>query len=402
MTKRVGAQPLPRDPCHNSRGFRPEALTIRMKRGLAAAGFCVVIAWMLLPRPAYSHNPTTTTVLFNREIATLLQRKCLQCHADGKMAMPLTTYAQARPWAEAIKEEALARRMPPWPAERGFGTFSNDIGLTPREFEFLISWIDGGVPEGTDPAPPFVDHGAHWMLGTPDAELTPKDATTIEPRTPASFTRITIDTGLTRDAWLRGFDFKPDARVTRAAFFSVAGSDRYLGGWTPWQSSTALPDDVAIRIPAQARIAIDVLYAGTAQRVMDTPKLGLYYASATPRATVATTTLKPTASAPSGPGRVVAELKVATAQSLISLRPVMQPGARSLEVKLLRPDGSRDVLLWVKEFRQEWQTPYVFKQPVVVPAGSTLRAVAYFERAPAAVGDAPFSIAINSVPSRIR
>src|SRR5262249_16634683 len=87
-----------------------------MKRGLAALGFGVVLAWVLLPRPAYSHNPTTTTVLFNREIATLLQRKCLQCHAEGKMAMPLTTYTQARPWAEAIKEETLARRMPPWPA----------------------------------------------------------------------------------------------------------------------------------------------------------------------------------------------------------------------------------------------------------------------------------------------
>ena len=51
-------------------------------------------------------------------------------NAEGKMAMPLGTYAQARPWAEAIKEETLARRMPPWPAERGYGTFANDIGLT--------------------------------------------------------------------------------------------------------------------------------------------------------------------------------------------------------------------------------------------------------------------------------
>ena len=42
-------------------------------------------------------------------------------------------------------------------------------------------------------------------------------------------------------------------------------------------------------------------------------------------------------------------------------------GRRSLEIKLLRPDGSREVLLWVKEFRQDWQTPYVFKQPVACP-----------------------------------
>lgn len=370
-----------------------------MKRGLAALGIGVAVTWMLLPRPAYSHNPTTTTVLFNREIATLLQRKCVQCHADGKMAMPLTSYDKARPWAEAIKEEALARRMPPWPAERGFGTFSNDVGLTPREFEFLISWIDGGVPEGTDPAPPFIDHSAHWMLGEPDTVLTAPDAT-IEARKPPAFSRITIDTGLTHDAWLRGFDFKPDPRVTRAAFFSIAGTDRYLGGWTPWQFGTELPAGTAISIPAHTRIAIDVLYAGNSQRVTDAPKVGLYYAPAAPRSAVVTTTLKPVPSTPTDGGRIVAELRMTNATSLVSLRPTMQSGARSLEIKVLRPDGSREVLLWIKQFRQDWQTPYVFREPVTLPAGSTLQAIAHFDSAPASSGDAPFTVVINHFAPR--
>jgi hypothetical protein len=150
-----------------------------LRHGVAALVSVLVIAWTLVPRPAYPHNPTTTTVLFNREIVTLLQRKCVQCHAQGKLAMPLITFEQTRPWAEAIKEETLSRRMPPWPAERGFGAYANDIGLTPREFEFLISWIDGGVPEGTDPAPAFVDHGDHWTLGMPDAVARPAMATAI-------------------------------------------------------------------------------------------------------------------------------------------------------------------------------------------------------------------------------
>jgi hypothetical protein len=366
-----------------------------MKRGLSALGIGVMLTWTLLPRPAYSHNPTTTTVLFNREIATLLQRKCVQCHAEDKMAMPLTSYDKARPWAEAIKEEALARRMPPWPAERGFGGFSNDIGLTPREFEFLISWIDGGVPEGTDPAPAFMDHSAHWMLGTPDLELSAHKATTIEPRKPPAFTRITIDTGLTHDAWLRGFDFKPDPRVTRAAFLSIVGTDTYLGGWTPWQSSTELPSGVAMKIPAHTTIAVDMLYSGSAQRVTDAPKLGLYYASSAPRGSVGTTTLKPMPSAVPSSGRLSADLKIGETRSLLSLRPVMQPGGKSLEIKLLRPDGSREVLLWVKQFRQDWQTPYIFRQPVAIPAGSSLQAIAYFDGAPAASDDAPFSVAMN-------
>ena len=48
------------------------------------------------------------------------------------MAMPLQTWEEARPWAVAIKEEILARHMPPWSAERGYGAFANDGALTPR------------------------------------------------------------------------------------------------------------------------------------------------------------------------------------------------------------------------------------------------------------------------------
>jgi hypothetical protein len=364
-----------------------------LRHGIALL-IVIVVAWTLLPRAAYPHNPTTTTVLFNREIATLLQRKCLQCHAEGKMAMPLVTYTQARPWAEAIKEETLARRMPPWPAERGFGSFSNDLGLTPREFEFLISWIDGGVPEGTGPAPAFVDHSAHWMLGAPDSVLSAPHATTVERRSPPAFTRLIVDTGLAHDAWVRGFDFKPDPRVARAAFVSLAGTDQYLGGWTPWQSSTALPSGAAFRIPARARIAIDVLYAGTTEPVMDAPKLALYFAPSAPAAALTTSMLEPAPSRTPAAGRIVAAMKIAEARSLVSLKAVMQPGGRSIELKLLRPDGSRDVVLWIKQFRQDWQTPYVFTTPVTLAAGSTLQATAYFDAAPPASA-APFTIALN-------
>ena len=67
------------------------------------------------------------------------------------------TYSEGRPWAVAIKEEILARRMPPWGAVKGFGEFRNDQALTPEQLELVVSWVDGGVPEGEDkdlPAPP--------------------------------------------------------------------------------------------------------------------------------------------------------------------------------------------------------------------------------------------------------
>ena len=64
------------------------------------------------------------------------------------MTFSLMTYGEARPWAVAIKEEILRRRMPPWGAVKGFGDFRNDQALTPEEMERIVSWTDGGVPEG--------------------------------------------------------------------------------------------------------------------------------------------------------------------------------------------------------------------------------------------------------------
>ena len=60
--------------------------------------------------------------------------------------MSLATYEEARPWAKAMKEEVLARRMPKWHVVRGYGDFSNDPSLSAFEVALIASWVDGGAP----------------------------------------------------------------------------------------------------------------------------------------------------------------------------------------------------------------------------------------------------------------
>lgn len=62
--------------------------------------------------------------------------------------MPLTTYEEVRPWAKAIKEEVLNRRMPPWGAVPGFVHLRNDQSLTLTEVAAIADWVEGGAPEG--------------------------------------------------------------------------------------------------------------------------------------------------------------------------------------------------------------------------------------------------------------
>jgi len=97
---------------------------------------------------APAHDIITTAITWDREISRIVYERCASCHHDEGRAFSLMTYAAARPWAVAIKEEVLERRMPPWGAVKGFGDFRNDKALTPEQLELIVSWVSGGVPEG--------------------------------------------------------------------------------------------------------------------------------------------------------------------------------------------------------------------------------------------------------------
>ena len=66
--------------------------------------------------------------------------------------MSLVTYDDARPWARAMREEVLARRMPKWHAARGYCQFANDRSLTPFEIALVVAWVDGGAIRGPQQA----------------------------------------------------------------------------------------------------------------------------------------------------------------------------------------------------------------------------------------------------------
>jgi hypothetical protein len=106
---------------------------------------------------AQGHDIITTSITWSRDISRIVNNHCASCHHPGGIAFSLMSYSEARPWAVAIKEEILRRRMPPWGAIKGFGEFRNDQALTPEEMERIVSWTDGGVPEGEPkdlPPPP--------------------------------------------------------------------------------------------------------------------------------------------------------------------------------------------------------------------------------------------------------
>jgi hypothetical protein len=187
--------------------------------------------------------------------------------------------------------------------------------------------------------------------------------------------------------------------VARAAFFSIAETGQYLGGWTPWHSTTELPDGVAFELPARSRIAIDVLYRGIAEMVIDKPTLALYLANNPRPVPVSQLVLKPSPErsvSTASPPRVRAEITVPVSSRLLSMRVDMAPGAKSLEIKTRRPDGVVQVLLLIKEYSQQWQTPYIFRQPIAVPKDSLIQATAYFTEQPREDSRSPFTVTFQT------
>lgn len=116
---------------------------------MSGAGRAAGIA-ILLTSAMFAHDIITTNLTYTQDVSRILARRCIQCHSASS-SIPLTNYAEVRPWAVDIKEQVLSRAMPPWGAVKGFGELSPDRGLTQEEILILAAWAVGGAPQG-DPA----------------------------------------------------------------------------------------------------------------------------------------------------------------------------------------------------------------------------------------------------------
>ena len=337
----------------------------------------------LVPRAGRAHGSITTTVLFDREIVGLLERRCVSCHNESGLAFPLSTYEQTWIKRLSMRTEVLRRHMPPWAAVPGYGEFANDNGLTPRETQFLVSWVEGLGPRnagttflnvpGAQGATPVraSDRAAGWQLGEPDFAR----AVDLDPVPPGSglvVRRATIDLRLAEPQRIGAIEFLPgDRRRLRAASFRVESTGQWLGSWTPWYGFAKLPAGVAFQLPAGARITAELHFGAGVEPVTDVGSIGLFRAR---EATVAPADLVVAARSTAGRPRIRRGSTRLTSDAAIwALAPEIPSGTQSLELSARRPDGSTQVLLLVERPVAGWPTPYVFKSPVRLRRGTELQ-----------------------------
>jgi hypothetical protein len=181
----------------------------------------------LLTLPLMAASPTT----FHNDIEAVLQKHCQACHRPGEAApFSMLTYKDVRPWAKAISEAVLLRKMPPWFADPAHGQFANDRRLSSAEISAIRAWVDAGAPEGNaSDAPPPMRFTDNWKIGEPDIVIT----LPVEFQVPASgtidYTWFAADMNLKEDKWIEKLEVRPGDRsvVHHALVFARSPGNQF-------------------------------------------------------------------------------------------------------------------------------------------------------------------------------
>jgi hypothetical protein len=202
------------------------------------------LAFALAPA-ALAHDTITTKLLWTQEISRIVNKHCVSCHREDAGAMPLATYEDARPWAKAIRDEVLARRMPPWGAVKGVGEFRGDPSLSQIEIDMIVNWVEGGAPKGDEiylpPAPHFNAETKPQPAGREVTVTTAAALTLSAPAELAGLRPVRLAAGESLEVTA----YKPDGGVERLI---------WIRNWRPeWERTYWFLHPV--RLPTGTRIA---------------------------------------------------------------------------------------------------------------------------------------------------
>jgi hypothetical protein len=352
-------------------------------------------------------------VTFHRDVAPVLQKNCQNCHRPGEAApMSLLTYKEARPFAKAIREAVITKRMPPWFADPHAGKFANDTSLSQAEIDTLVAWADSGAKEGNPKdAPKPVQFVQGWNIGTPDLVVEIPKPYAVKESGTIDYTYYVLPLNLKEDTWISAAEVRPGNREVVhhvIAFVRPPGSkwlrDAPLGepylpkrgeGGTPfgqWVGAYApgMPPDTMA--PGQGRlikagsdVVLQMHYTANGKPAEDQTRIGFVFSKEPPKERVVTLasanerfTIPP--GAPDHEVRSTVTLREDS--KLVSLLPHMHLRGKSFEMRAVYPSGETEVLVRVPRYDFNWQLIYRPAQEKLLPKGTKIECTAVFDNSP--------------------
>jgi hypothetical protein len=375
---------------------------------------------------------------FAKDVAPIFYKNCTSCHRPGEIApMSLLSYNEARPYVRAIATQVSRGTMPPWHADPAHGEFLNDRRLSAAEKDTILKWINAGAPEGNAadlPSQPVYPDG--WQIGKPDAVFALPEAYPVPASGTVDYKYFEVPTNFTEDRWIQAYEVKPGtpavvhhvivyAKLPRrerpagvqqqaprprpegpftfapnmdepddvkaAAARQVGGNDRpapesglgaVVGGFTPGQNMRVFPEGSAMRLPAGSTLIFQMHYTANGTPATDRTRIGFVFAKEKPRnETYIAALLNQNFVIPAGAAdtRVDAEMTVNRPMTLWSLLPHTHVRGKRWQIEATYPDGRHEILLSVPHYDFNWQTDYIFKEPIKLPKGTVVRSSAWYD-----------------------
>jgi len=394
----------------------------KRKWGVPALALLSLVAlgpWTTNSR-AHASAAQNTQVTFYRDVLPILQEHCQECHRGGGTGpMALETYAQTKALAAVIVNATQSKAMPPWFAEPGIGRFSNDPSLTEAQIAALAAWSKAGAPTGNpQDAPAKRVWAESWTIPQPDLVLKMPHVVALPAHGDIDYTYEIVPTGFTEGRWVQMVEVLPEARgnVHHAVVYVRPPGSQWLAHapvgtpftaamltepadpagamWTdndillvyaPGSSPDRWPATMAKYIPAGSDLVFQMHYTSNGKATHDQTRVGLRFAKTAPSQRVLTLQLTNDhfVIPPGAPDyRVEARGTLPNEATLLSFFPHMHLRGKRFEYNIVRRgEGgavSFDLLLRVR-YHFHWQMSYRLAEPLRLPAGTELQAVAWFD-----------------------
>jgi hypothetical protein len=350
----------------------------------AAAAFVVAAAGTI-----DAHKAITSKYTYNEDVFPILRDKCGRCHTDGGPApMSLLTYNEnggsggAVAWAESMREMLTAEVMPPWYADPSGPAVKNNHSLTPRELDILITWAPGGTPQGNlDKKPASPPAQFTWALGKPDVELKLPQPQTLPAGEMEKDAEVIVPTPFTEAKWVKAVDLLPGTpSMVRRATIAVENGP-VLAVWEPASDPIAAPGGTAFKIPAGAKLHVQVHYKKPWQEEQqsktDQSTVGLYLTDEPLSGKEITAVAINGSSDESSPAAAKKFGGAMTsAGRVLAIRPSLDQPYASMEISAVAASGRKVPLLKLRQARPEWPRRYWLADPVELPAGTKIEVTA--------------------------
>ena len=385
-----------------------------MRRDRSPRGLGVLVAiWAIasaLPIGALDAQEVT----FARDVAPILYENCVECHRPGSFApMSLLTYETARMYAPLMKMKVQTKQMPPWHLDRtvGIQEYENGAGLTDEEIETIARWADSGAPKGNDadmPAPPDLHEGGAWQLEEmygrlPDVVVSSAEYDVVANGQDQWWAPVETITGLEEDRWIKGYEFKPaypnGLKVVHHGHANLRVGDETVGiaHYGVGKRYETFPDGVGMLVPAgEAEVSFNIHYFPVGELVEnDVVDVGLWFYGPGEEPEVETRgevlmRVDRMNGMPRGGDiiipphgtQVLQGVHILKSPALISsFRPHMHMRGKEMSMEAVYPDGRREVLGKVSDYRHIWQLSYQFEEDAkpLLPAGTMLLFTSVFD-----------------------